>query len=151
MVDNQALGYTLGDLVSEILFDHRQRQVDHGGHAGGCPDVAINDENTVLLQSHCWEALLQIAGKEPMGSGLAAIEQTGLGQRKGTGARTGNSPRSERGAAHKFQQAGEAGWINVAAPTIRLSHAVPSKGSVSSLKPADEHTAPPCSESRVMS
>jgi len=80
------------DLVAEVGFDQRQRQVDPGRHAGGRPHGAVADEDPVRVDLDRRIGLLQPSSPFPMGGDAAAVELPGGGQQEGAGADRAQTP-----------------------------------------------------------
>ena len=104
VVDDQLARHRAGDVGAQILFDHGQRQIDPGGHAGRRPDRPVADEDAILLDPGLRVARLQRAGMVPVGGGTPAIEQAGLGEDERTRAGRGHPSGPGRGAPQESQQ-----------------------------------------------
>ncbi len=108
VIEDQFTRHRTRQLGTEILLDHAQRQIDPGAHPGRGPDLAVDDEDTVLLHLHLGKFGLQPAGEAPMRGDAPSVEQTGLGQDEGAGADRGDAAARRQGFAQIVQHAGRA-------------------------------------------
>src|ERR1700676_2212987 len=93
----------LRDLVTKILRDKRQRQIDAGSDARRTPDIAVADENPVWLQFHLGIGADTMSGALPMRGGAAMIEQACFGQDVGAGTDAGDANAALCCAPHERQ------------------------------------------------
>src|SRR5258708_26295671 len=82
MIDDQFARDRTGYIQSEILFDHRQGQIDARGHPGRCPDRSIDDEDAILLHLQPGKPRLEIAREQPVSGCSTAVEYASLGKTK---------------------------------------------------------------------
>src|SRR6516225_9020309 len=73
MIEHELACGVLRDLLAMILGDHRERKVDAGGYAGGCPHIAIAGEYPVRLELDLGVAHDEIPRTAPMCRGAAAV------------------------------------------------------------------------------
>lgn len=76
----------VGDARAVVLTDQVEAEVDAGGHAGRGEDVAVVDEEDLLVEPDAREAPLELGRVQPVRGGGPAVEQSGGGQHVRAGA-----------------------------------------------------------------
>ncbi|MNH09428.1 hypothetical protein D3C79_688820 [compost metagenome] len=92
MIHHQLPRHVGRRLCAEVLFNHRQRQIDAGADAGRGPEGTVANKNAVAVDANTRIALLQPCGVEPMGGGALAFQQPGGRQNKCPGTHAGHAP-----------------------------------------------------------
>lgn len=93
-----------GRLRPQILFHHREREVEAGRHAGGRPDRTVDDIDPVVLDADVGKALLHVAPECPMRRRAPLRQQARLREHERAGADPRDAPRAMARAAQVRQQ-----------------------------------------------
>jgi hypothetical protein len=105
MVDDHLARNRAGGLLAEVLFHHRQGQIDARRNSRGRPDRAVDDEDAILLDLELRISGLQVTREPPMSGRPAAVKGTGFGECECAGAGSGDSPRREHASLYEREQA----------------------------------------------
>ena len=151
MIDDQLPGHGPGDIRTEILFDHRQCEVDARRHPGRGPHRAVDDENAIFLHLHFWKPRLQFSRVVPMRRRATAVQQpcsasTNAPVQVEATRRDRCKPRRRN-----LITPGVKAPATALPPTIRVSKFLLSNGSVATLMPTELRMDPPVSDSRCTS
>src|SRR6266852_952447 len=104
MIDDHLARNRAGGLLAEVLLHHRQSEIDTRRNSCICPDRAVDDEDTVLLDLE-----LRILGREltceaTMRGYPAAVEHPGFSEHECGGAGSGDPARGEQTSLYECEQ-----------------------------------------------
>ena len=129
-------------LAAEISLDESQREIDPGGHASRCPDIAVANEDRIGIEADGRKAPGELGAASPMGDRAAAIEQAAVASRNAAaadGRRTCGVARASAGSIRPAAGSSQAALTPHPPGTISVSSATSRDGSaaVSSTRPAE--------------
>ena len=90
-VDDQLTGDGGGGLVSVVVGDESEREVDAGGDAGGGPHVAVVHVDGVGVDGDVDVGVVEQSAFRPVGGGPSSVQQAGRGEHEGAGADRGHA------------------------------------------------------------
>ncbi len=89
---DQPAGDQQRDLAAEIVLDHREREIDPGGHAGRGPQRTIAHEDRIARDRDRRILRRQPIAVGPVGGDRAVIGEAGGGEHEGPGAHRRDPP-----------------------------------------------------------
>ena len=101
MIQHELARGLLRDLLTMVLGDHREREIDTGRDARRRPHIAVMREDLVRLELHLGIARDEIPCAAPMRGGASAVEQARLGQHIGARADAGDTHAAPRQPLHE--------------------------------------------------
>lgn len=101
--DDQNLRYGPGQFGSEVILEHRQRQVDACTIAGRRPYRSIDNVDALCVEADLRAMGAQFVGEQPVRRDAATIEQSGIREREDAGADRGDTPSRPTGGADEGQ------------------------------------------------